>query len=47
VLGGQFYSINLACLDNVDPQELAAAPVQYFDGRNNNWQSPPAHTKHL
>ncbi len=46
-LGGDFYSINLACLDDVDPTELADAPVNYFDGRNNNWQSRPAEIRHL
>jgi hypothetical protein len=46
-IGGDFYAINVACLDEVDPSELANAPVQYFDGRNNNWQSPPNETRHL
>lgn len=47
VLGGDFYSVNLACLDDLDPTELANAPVSYTDGRNNNWFSPPAETRHL
>jgi hypothetical protein len=47
VLGGDFYSVNVACLDNADAGELAAAPVRFFDGRNDNWQSPPAETRHL
>jgi hypothetical protein len=47
VLGGDFYSVNLACLDDLDAAELAASPVHYSDGRNNNWQSPPAETRHL
>lgn len=47
VLGGDFFAINIACLDDVDPEVLDNAPVQYADGRNNNWQSPPAHTKYL
>ncbi len=46
-LGGDFYSVNLACLDDVDDEELANAPVRYTDGRNNNWESPPAETRHL
>lgn len=46
-LGGAFYSVNLACLDDVDPTDLANAPVRYADGRNDNWQSPPAETRHL
>ena len=47
VLGGDYYSINLACLDDLDPSKLAEAPVNYFDGRNNNWQSPPIEIRHL
>lgn len=47
VLGGDFYSVNLACLDDVEPQELIDAPLHYSDGRANNWQSPPAETRHL
>ena len=47
VLGGDFYSIKLACLDDLNPSELADAPVAYFDGRNNDWQSAPAETQHL
>jgi hypothetical protein len=46
-IGGDFYSVQLGCIDDVDPKELANAPIQYFDGRNNNWQSPPAETRHL
>jgi len=47
VLGGDFYTVNLACLDDVDVAELANASVRYSDGRNNNWQSAPAETRHL
>lgn len=47
VLGGEYYSVNLACLDDADVSELATAPVNFFDGRNNNWQSKPAETRHL
>jgi len=47
VLGGDFYSINVACLDDLDPSELADAPVTYSGGRNNDWQSPPAEIRHL
>jgi hypothetical protein len=47
VLGGEFYSVNLACLDDVEPAALIEVPVHYADGRQNNWQSPPAETRHL
>lgn len=46
-IGGAYYSVNLACLDDLDPAELAAAPVRYMDGRNNNWFETPAETRHL
>jgi hypothetical protein len=47
VLGGDYTSVNLACLDNIEPAELASAPVRYFDGRYDNWATPPAETRHL
>jgi len=46
-LGGTFYAVNLACLDDATPAELATAPVEYQDGRHNKWESPPAETRHL
>lgn len=46
-MGGAYVSINLACLDDLDPAELAEAPLQYYDGRNNNWWNVPAETRHL
>lgn len=47
VLGGDFYTINLACLDDVEPAELIDAPLHFSDGRHDNWQSAPAETRHL
>jgi hypothetical protein len=46
-IGGAYYSINLACLDDLDPTDLAEAPVKYADGRNNNWWNTPKETRHL
>lgn len=46
-LGGDFYGVNVACLDDATDKELAEAPVQYEDGRNNAWESTPAETRHL
>jgi len=47
VLGGEFFSVQLACLDNADVGELIEAPIRYSDGRHNNWMSAPAETRHL
>lgn len=46
-IGGEFYAINVACLDNAPDEELAAAPVRYEDGSNNNWNSLPRVTRYL
>jgi hypothetical protein len=47
VLGGDFYSVNVFCLDDAEPSELIEAPLRFSDGRNNNWQETPAETRHL
>ena len=47
VLGGDFYAVNVACLDDATTEELVQAPVIYEDGRNNNWESSPAETRYL
>jgi hypothetical protein len=44
--GGELYAINIATLD-IPAEELAAAPIRYVDGRNNNWDAPPAEHRHL
>jgi len=46
-VGGEFVSVNLASLDDVEPQELIDAPLRWCDGRANNWMNPPAETRHL
>jgi hypothetical protein len=46
-LGGDFYGVSLACLDDVDWTAIAETPVQYYDGRNEQWETPPAETRHL
>jgi hypothetical protein len=46
-IGGDYVAVQIASLDDVDPQETIAAPVRYADGRNNNWMAPPAETRHL
>jgi hypothetical protein len=46
-LGGDFYAINVACLDDATPEELVSVPVRYEDGLNNDWGSEPAVTGYL
>jgi hypothetical protein len=43
----RYVSVSVAALDDLDPAELAGAPVTYCDGRANNWWNPPAETRHL
>jgi hypothetical protein len=40
-VGGDFVSINLNTLDDIDPSQLT---IQYWDGRNNNWEAGPRAT---
>jgi hypothetical protein len=47
VLGGDFVSIAVSCLDDVEPAELAELPVNYADGRNDAWWERPAEIRHL
>ena len=45
--GGKFYAVPVAALDDVDPDELAAAPINYIDGRHDNFNTAPADTRSL
>ncbi|HEV7368209.1 GFA family protein [Arenibaculum sp.] len=47
VLGGDFCSVRLNCLDDLDPTALAEAPVRYADGRHDAWWERPAEVRHL
>ena len=44
---GEFYAVNVTCLDDVTPEELASAPITYLDGKNDEWEVPPVETRHL
>ncbi|MDC8759560.1 GFA family protein [Janthinobacterium fluminis] len=44
---GTFYGLNVSCLDDVGVDELVNAPIDYLDGRNDNWLTPPAEVRHL
>jgi hypothetical protein len=40
-VGGDYVAVNLNCLEGVELSEL---PVQYWDGRHNNWEGGPRTT---
>lgn len=46
-LGGQFYALSVAAFDDADPDELAAAPINYVDGRHDRFDQAPADTRLL
>ncbi|MFI5443696.1 GFA family protein [Polaromonas sp. UC242_47] len=45
--GHQIYGVNLGCLDDVAPKELAEAPILYVDGQHDNWSAAPLVTSYL
>jgi hypothetical protein len=36
-MGGEYYGINLNCVDGIEPAGLT---VMHFNGRDNDWESP-------
>jgi hypothetical protein len=46
-MGGRFYAVSVAALDGVNPDELAGGPIKFVDGRNDNFNQPPADTRFL
>lgn len=46
-IGGEIVSINVACLDGVSEEELAAFPVKYQNGKENTWWLEPKHKELL
>ena len=44
---GTVYGVNLGCLEDATPEELAAAPIVYVDGRNDRWHVAPDITSYL
>lgn len=46
-LGGKVVAINLGALDDLSPEEWAKAPVQYMNGRHDDWFKVPAFTGHM
>lgn len=46
-IGGDYVAIMLSALDDLLPSELAEAPVQYMNGRDDDWFHVPQETRHL
>jgi hypothetical protein len=46
-IGGDYVSINIGALDNASDAELATAPVQFMNGRDNDWFNVPRETRYL
>jgi hypothetical protein len=46
-IGGDFVSINLGALDGAPDDELASAPVQFMNGRDDDWFNAPRVSRHL
>ncbi|WP_157077200.1 hypothetical protein [Curvibacter delicatus] len=46
-MGGDFVSIQWSTLDDVLPAELLQGPMQFADGRDNNWWVALVNTRHL
>ena len=44
---GDYVSINVACLDGLDPETLAAIPIAYLDGLHDTWQPLTSDTRYL
>ena len=45
--GEGFVAVSVACLDGVSAEEFAAAPIQYVDGRHDEFKKPPAIATYL
>ena len=46
-IGGDYVAVAVSALDDVSLAELAAAPVHYMNGRDDDWFRPPAETRYL
>ncbi len=44
---GDFVAVNVACLDDATDTEIAEAPVEFQNGRDDSWGSPPAESRYL
>lgn len=46
-MGGSFYAVQVTLLDDIDPNELATAPIQYMDGRHDRFDQLPSDIRFL
>lgn len=46
-MGGDFVGIHVNTLDDASVDELMSGPLRYANGRDDDWMSPPADTRHL
>ena len=46
-IGGAYYSVSIACLDDLSHADMAALPVSPMDGAGNNWWNAPEVTGHM
>jgi hypothetical protein len=46
-MGGAFYTVQVSLLDDLDREELAAAPIRYVDGRHDRFDRPPDDARFL
>lgn len=44
---GWFHAVNVATLDGMDDAQLAAIPVQYENGRHDDWDHSPVNPGYL
>lgn len=47
VQGRPFVAVSLTTLDDIPAARLAALPISYFDGRNDDYANPPGDTSLL
>lgn len=46
-MGGDFVGIHVNTLDDASVDELMSGPLQFSNGRDDDWLNPPADTRHL
>ena len=46
-MGGAFYAVQVSLLDDLVPDDLAAAPIRYIDGRHDRFDRQPDDVRFL